>query len=742
MIRDIIRIELLSDLCAGSGYSYAGVIDSDVVADRYGFPYIPARRIKGCMLEAARMIKALPEIKDSIAPLFGIRGDERPGALTIGNAYIEDYPNLVKALQIHNDTEGQDKISKEMLLQQFTSVRAQTAIDASGSANDNTLRFIRVVNQTYPWSNEHMVFCAEVTYPETYKEALRNILKATRSIGMDRNRGLGNVHCTLASDNKGDTAIRQSGESVSSLWDGRIVRLADGRAEIHYTLTNVEPLMISQDQDNVSETYIPGRMVLGALAAGYIADHDLKAKEQVSEDPTFRDLFLNGKKTQYLNAYITDDAGHRCIPVPAYIRQLKKSTNLVNYERMWKRPQRYKGDAEEELTDWGVDGGNQPKALTGKYCFINEQHKVGITETERQLTYHHRHGDVQLYSHLEIAEGQHFAGIIRVSDMNHARELVRILERGLQIGKSRSAQYGKCVLAGRIVEGQPSPCQPITVAKETDILVSLSAPAVFTSEGQESVQYAQVYDELAKCLGLTGKVWSYEENARNTADQLHELDCDPQKDHEQNERKEPYFCNLETRMIYGYQSVWNLRRTPVATIAEGSAFVYHITEDAAIDGDLMVGSMNLEGYGEIHIERMGDIPYKIKKIEDNKTDHSLFKDTQVSRELQTVIDRIETRGKLEKQKEAFRKETAGTLKSLTPSSLGRITLMLRESQGKLKDFQERVDSIKTDATKKTANKFAEKCAELEKEWSNQWYEIALDALIYQKYMNKLAGKEA
>ena len=41
-------IKLLSDLCTYSGESYNSMVDTDVVYDKYGIPYIPAKRIKGC----------------------------------------------------------------------------------------------------------------------------------------------------------------------------------------------------------------------------------------------------------------------------------------------------------------------------------------------------------------------------------------------------------------------------------------------------------------------------------------------------------------------------------------------------------------------------------------------------------------------------------------------------------------------------------------------------------------------
>lgn len=52
-IQNSLKITLKSDLCAGSGFSYAGLIDSDISYDKYGVPFISGRRLKGCMKESA-----------------------------------------------------------------------------------------------------------------------------------------------------------------------------------------------------------------------------------------------------------------------------------------------------------------------------------------------------------------------------------------------------------------------------------------------------------------------------------------------------------------------------------------------------------------------------------------------------------------------------------------------------------------------------------------------------------------
>lgn len=44
-----IKIELLSDMCVSDGGIYNSAIDTDICYDEYGFPYIPAKRLKGCL---------------------------------------------------------------------------------------------------------------------------------------------------------------------------------------------------------------------------------------------------------------------------------------------------------------------------------------------------------------------------------------------------------------------------------------------------------------------------------------------------------------------------------------------------------------------------------------------------------------------------------------------------------------------------------------------------------------------
>lgn len=705
-----IKITLQSDLCVGSGYSYAGVIDSDVTSDHYGFPYIPARRLKGCMKEAAEMIRVVLG-QDTITELFGDRGQKAPGRLTIGNARIANYAALTAAA---GTPAFRKAYTKDAILQQFSTVRAQTMILPDGTAKENTLRFIRVINQATPLAQsdqpQDLTFYAEVRYPAEYENDLAMIAQATRSIGMNRNRGLGNVHCEL--DVKGARTTAPVAAPVGA---------DDAQVEIRYTLINEEPLMISQDSDNVSETYIPGRMILGALAANYLSGPDAQA-----EDAAFRDLFLDGSRTQFLNAYITDARGARCIPAPGYIHRLKKTRHLVNYERVYEAPKaKDAGVDPADLSEYRVDGGNQPKRLKGQYCSIDAQHTIQVQETERQLVYHHRHkhgdDDVQLYSHLEVSEGQRFAGIIRTSTQ-YQDLVIALLEQGIHIGKSRGAQYGKCVV--EITGKEPQAADRVQVHKGDEILISFSAPAVFTENGQETVDYRAVYDQVAADLHIDDKVDAAEREP---------------------DGQNP-FGIIETRMIYGYQSVWNLRRTPVAAVAEGSVLVYRMAADAEIDRHALVGTMHLEGYGEIHVENMADMPYRLRETKEGDMDSaSTVAADQLPIELQMLVGRIERRRRIDEHMTQIRSdEVQRILAPITAAALGRITLMLREAREFSKDpmeqyqnYLDRIHSIKTKDLAERAERYARHCnpqhlGDLRDAWSL----IGLEGLTCQKYNKK------
>ena len=140
-----IRIELLSDLCTTSGETYNSLVDTDITYDEYGIPYIPAKRIKGCIREAALELMEFGIInKEKYDEVFGSEGDNR-SSFWISNARLHNYDAYIK--DINNF--GHKEITRpQNVIQRFTYMRTQTSVDShTGVAKENSLRTMRVIKK-------------------------------------------------------------------------------------------------------------------------------------------------------------------------------------------------------------------------------------------------------------------------------------------------------------------------------------------------------------------------------------------------------------------------------------------------------------------------------------------------------------------------------------------------------------------------------------------------------------------
>ena len=175
-----IHITLYSDLCTGNGYSYYGTIDSEAEHDDFGLPFIPARRLKGCLRECAELLRDsglwgksneesgdTEKYTDPLNYLFGVSADDGTKGIRIENAYISGYEQIKKDLKlIKENKQIQKYISPDEVLDIFSDVKAQTKME-NGVADDNSLRFTRIIHQFSPFNKENRLeFIAKVEYPE------------------------------------------------------------------------------------------------------------------------------------------------------------------------------------------------------------------------------------------------------------------------------------------------------------------------------------------------------------------------------------------------------------------------------------------------------------------------------------------------------------------------------------------------------------------------------------------------
>ena len=690
-----IIIELQSALTAGSGYSYAGIIDSDICYDRYGLPYIPARRLKGCMREVAEDY-LYSVLDNSVERLFGTGGQKGVVGITISNACIANRDEVGEQIDRINNSGSELKpyIKKQRLLEAFTEVKAQTRME-KGVAVDNSLRYTRVVKSIAPFSKAPLTFIADISYDDApgVGSDIEKVVKGLRNIGLMRTRGLGSVKCTFeeVKENNNVTVEKEM--------------LSGDMCEISYFLTNVEPLMISLSRDNVAVKYIPRQNVLGAMAGIYLSVDGNNA-----DDEMFKDIFLKGKAT-FSNVFPCVSE-HVYYPAPAFVNTLKKTKKLVNLEKS-NEGRHYNSESE-----YCTLNGNLPKKIKDR--FISEEDgKFDIHDVNMSIIYHHNQREKnpdnsigKLYTQQVVGEGQHFCGRI-ILPVSYADSLISLLTMGdLYFGKSKTAQYGKCRLE-KIKIRNYKPRKTILKAGD-EILVSLVSDAIFRNENGYTVDYVEVLDSICNKMGII--------------------------------RDNKYlksFSIVQTKKIYGYQTTWNLRKPPLPAIEAGSVYAIKTANDVTVTEEF-IGEKNLEGFGQIRIFNAEETPYELQKPA-NDNDEQF--DTAICEELKilirnAVLEDILSRAKT---KAVNGQKFDDRLKMPVSSSLrGRITLMLAESIDRYpeqkqwnlrcRDFINRVNSIKSDEKDKVIKKLKEDGL-----FNNDFSGINIDAVCGNAKMNLLTG---
>lgn len=744
-----IVIRLKSDLCPGSGYAYAGIVDSDVCYDSYGIPCLPGRRLKGCLREAAELIGLTETERDT---LFGKSGDNEGKGIRIGNAYIDRYQEIRRDLE-RLDPILRKYITPQNILDQFTTVRAQTKIGENGVSDDNSLRFIRTVNHYLPeeLGGTEMCLKAAAVMPDTISrdllEKFAMTVKAVRLIGMNRNRGMGSVQCSLEPDpslkeekTENWTPDAEMGKSADQnnpavqciyLSDGQI---ADGNLDDHagyilrYTIRNTAPLIMSGEKDYKTEQYIRGRSVMGFFAGCYIRETG-----QGGDSEEFADLFLKNR-VRFGALYPAEKNGIKTdiyYPAPAFIHRLKKTKCYVNVSK------RIPHDAKkcEEFgigTEYAAGNGNQPKRLRGKFVCLKED-GILLKEPAEDIIYHHtkkskkqgnRDGDL-LYTTEALREQQIFAGEI-VGNGKAIGILAALLQKyPLRFGKSKGAQYGTCVLDGEPVIQKAVKRNRVYKAGSR-VLAVLESDGIFVNDCGYTVRCEEVRNQIQKCLGIEGK-----ETVSRDA-------------------REDVYTELETGVLTGYYTKWNLHRQAVPVVKAGSTFEFYLAEDLHTDTDVFwVGENTGEGFGRLHLmeNKWEDCRMKLAQKEDFLPVNPGYTGKLLQK---MILDEVWERLKLNAVK--------SELHFLNAASLGRVTMMLAgslaaypaDAKESYHDFVKRIASIKTDYVRRKAESILEKQIGDVSDGSLKYSSLAEDLKIlydslsqdnsFERAMEKLWGR--
>ena len=452
-----VKIELISDLAAQNGSTYGFAVDSDVIYDSLGFPFIPAKRLKGLLLEAYLDYVDITGCEVPAEEYFGQPDDQQT------SMYISDA--ILKNREDYSSANLSDKAYVQM---HFIHSRTQTAVDEkTGIAKEGTLRTTNTIKK-----GNSFLFTIESKIPE---EVLNNILSLLRHMGANRTRGLGEVKCTLV----------KKYETKSN------IKLPDMDDDKEYTLvylTKAEnSLLIASANRNETMDYIPGSSLLGFFAYQYLQTH--------KADETFDALFNKGG-IKFSNGYISDAAGTAFYPLPSYLAKEKAGNvfyNTLKYER---------SDETEA---------KKLKPLSNRYgCFDNQS--ITIKNIASSFNYHHKRDKERIadglifdedhpvtmaeretagsfYQYYSLDRNQYFQFTIHGKGKD-LKKAISAVDK-IHVGKSRTAQYGTLTI------------QKISIKEErrqitsNHLVLDFVSPIVFLNDKGD---YSFEIDDLIKAL--------------------------------------------------------------------------------------------------------------------------------------------------------------------------------------------------------------------------------------------------
>ena len=200
-----LTIKLLSPTMLMSGQGDVNT-DSTIIHDRYGIPYIPAKRVRGVLYESALEVAEMMELSkldaftiEDVNILFNRSTDDQlvednPKS-AISNLTIADYDTVANDIAALQSDKNLNKIfTKDRILGEYTSMRYYTSIvKKSGTAREGTLHNSRVLNRNLEFKGHITIDDMTDTERLILSCAVRNLT----GIGGKRNRGFGRIECTI-----------------------------------------------------------------------------------------------------------------------------------------------------------------------------------------------------------------------------------------------------------------------------------------------------------------------------------------------------------------------------------------------------------------------------------------------------------------------------------------------------------------------------------------------------------------
>lgn len=563
-----IRVELLSDTCFSSGEVYNSAVDTDVFRDENGIPVIGGKRLKGCIREAAEELRDWGYMID-VEGIFGSKYD-RNSAIHISDARPEQYDQYISELSVRNDPM---LVHPSRVLDAFTYIRTQTAVDQEGIADRNTLRSIRVIKKGLVFFAPVEFRCSDEKKHE-YEDQMVKICKAVRHMGLNRTRGTGSVKVSFEMDIPEIFKDRKPEFITAECQEG----ISYSRLDYMLYLHSAVLCKSAAGGQTVCCPYIEGAKILGMIAEAYKTEG--KGNEEFAELTKDQSLICS-------NAYISDGK-KRFEPADASLFVVKDDP----------RQGRCKAVDMGELKDDEIE---KLSPLGDKFICYNGQ-QAEEKKVDMEIRYHHSRpadksighvvssdSDNQMYQIESISAGQTFTGYI-LGSSDQIRKICELFEKRnhYRIGYNRSAEYGEVSIH---VAGL-SENNEIEEGDSVDrFLLRLNSPAILRREnGMVSPDEEMILGQLKRKLDLPD-------------------------------------LTIEKRFlrfteIGGYNVTWNARKPSVPVFDKGTAFIMRSPVPVCLEkiNRIWIGERNMEGYGEIRAEKIPEQhKFEIIKAEEEKS---------------------------------------------------------------------------------------------------------------------------
>ncbi len=458
--------------------------------DDAGIPYLSGTAIKGLMRESMEEVLAMQgadirKIRDQTNLYFGKPGDYvNEGLIKVKTARIKDYQSIYPGLRNYQmgKSELEEKqrtaYSRQEVIDYMTTSISQTRIDENGIAARWSLRTLQVLN--YKSVKE---FIANIFIDDKADKPLLEItVKNIRHLGLNRNRGLGIIECSI--DYQTELSLQEEVSFSESEKESQV-------AYLKYRIKTVDPIVLSiqkGDQNTIhTEDVISGTKVFGALAYEFFKRHP--GKEQEKQE-SFEELFLSNS-LQISDARIGDG-----LYIPLNLQREKGGTNsTINVLD----PDSANGQSIHGFIS--NDGFISPKK---SFHFHNSRlDRAAGSSQEVDST-----GSIFYYECLDPF--QEFEG--RITGKREAfRKLMEIIpkELDISIGGSRSVQYGGARLTFEIVTGKSE-----VMLDEDELYMICQSPLILpksANENKDDVSYIKnlLGIEVSNCILRRSFIKSY-----------------------------------------------------------------------------------------------------------------------------------------------------------------------------------------------------------------------------------------